>query len=434
MTTKQHPQAKDIPSSAMALAGQVTARRISNVISSENGSRIVYAIVDLGSDLTSAIGLAVAELSRENARIEVAIHPDLATSAVGKELQTDQVATRFRNHKDDGVVATIFSVPGEQMEGVHQSLGTVRRINEQWLCDPSKAKLWASETLPNYAQDMRQRLEGVLQGLMDSGILTSAHMLATFCADVQWQMTGPRSLELGSAVNEALPALRLPRKCPPQMNDTTLAAKAAVQFRRWRDEFQPHLYLESKDGGLQSRHELLGRLAQLTETGDLKADAAKALEDLVNDRTITVGVWRKTQQRVTEFEWAEVRPFFRERARKPTMTLGEETSKLLDDEFPNDLSDQDRDILEEVRRETEDSSPEHVDLFFRYKEHISTNPKLYKRWERFVFNKPVEEDDDLLRGLIRLAERACQKADDIKRPSASSAPSGRPQDVVLDQG
>ena len=400
----------------MALAAQVTAKRISNVISSETGSRVVYAIVDLGTELTSAIGHAVAELSRGDARIEVAIHPDLAASRLDKRLQTSQVATRFRNRKDVGVVATIFSVPGEQMEGVHQSLGTVRRINEQWLCDPAKAKLWATETLPNYSEDMRQRLEGILRGLMDSGILTSAHMLATFCADVQWQMTGPKSLELGSAVNEALPALRLPRKCALQIKDTTLAANGAVQFRRWRDEFQPHLYLESKDGDLRSRQELLGRLAQLKETGDLKADAASALEDLVNDRTITVGVWRKSQQQVTEFEWAEVSPFFRERTRKPTRTLGEETAKLLDDEFPNELSTQDREILEEVRREADDASPEHEAVFVRYREHLSTNPKLYKRWERFVFNKPVEEDDDLLKGLIRLAERACQKADDIDDP------------------
>ena len=38
-------------------------------------------------------------------------------------------------------------------------------------------------------------------------------------------------------------------------------------------------------------------------------------------------------------------------------------------------------------------------MFVRHRERLSTQPKLYKRWERFVFNKPVEEDDDLLNGL-----------------------------------
>ena len=416
MTAKQNAEAKDSQAKAMALAAQVTAKRISSVISSENGARVMYAIVDLGSDLTSAIGKALAELSRDDARIEVAIHPELAINGLDKTLQTSEVATRFRNHKDEGVVATIFSVPGQQMEGVLQSLGTVERVNEPWLCDPAKANLWANETLPNYSEDMRKRLEGILRGLMDSGILTSAHMLATFCADVQWQMTGPKSLDLGSAVNEVLPALRLPRKCAPEMKDRTLAGNAAVQFRRWRDTFQPHLYLESKQGELRPRQELLIRLAELKESGDLKTDAASALEDLVNDRTITVGVWRESQQRVAEFAWADVRPFFRERTRRPTRTLGEETTKLLDDEFPNELSYHDREVLEEVRRETDEASPEHEAVFLRYRERLSTNPKLYKRWERFVFSKPVDEEDDFLRGLMRLAERACQKADDINDP------------------
>ena len=127
-------------------------------------------------------------------------------------------------------------------------------------------------------------------------------------------------------------------------------------------------------------------------------------------------MWAQSQQRVAELPWRDVQPFFRGRASKPTITLGEETTRWLDDEFPDELSQGDREILEEVRRETQDASPEAEAVFVRHRERLSDHPKLYKRWERFVFNKPVEEDDDLLNGLIRLAERACQKADDVDDP------------------
>ena len=69
-----------------------------------------------------------------------------------------------------------------------------------------------------------------------------------------------------------------------------------------------------------------------------------------------------------------------------------------------------------MRRETDDASPEQENVFLRHRERLSLKGKLYKRWERFVFNKPIEEVDDLCRGLIRLAERACQNAEDIEDP------------------
>ena len=416
MSAAHEPNPGATESRALELAAQVAAKRISQRIGNANGSRVMYAIVDLDAALTCAIGKAVAALSRDDARIEVAIHPELAVDGLDKDLRTSEVATRFRNRKDDGVVATIFSVPGRQMEGVLQSLGTVDRVNEAWLCEPEKAALWANEMLPNYSEEIREPLKRILRGLMESGILTSAPMLANFCAKVESGIRGAEGLDLGSAVNQALPWLRLPRDCAPEMKGRTIAADAYARFRHWREEFQPHLYLASKDGQLRPRQELLTRLEQLRRSGDLKEEAAQALENLVKDVSVTAGVWVESQQQVANRPWREVRPFFRGRSRKQTVTLGEETIRWLDDEFPDELSQRDREILEEVRRETQDASPDAEAVFVRHRERLSDHPKLYKRWERFVFNKPVEEDDDLLRGLIRLAERACQKVDDVSDP------------------
>ena len=416
MNAAHKPNTGEIESKALELAAQVAAKRISQRIGNANGSRVMYAIVDLDAGLTSAIGKALATLSRHGARIEVAIHPELAVDGLDENLRTSEVATRFRNRKDDGVVATIFSVPGRQMEGVLQSLGTVDRVNEAWLCEPEKAGLWANEMLPNYSEEIREPLKQILRGLMESGILTSAPMFANFCAEVQSGIRGTEGLDLGSAVNQALPWLRLPRDCAPEMKGRTIAADAYARFRQWRDEFQPHLYLASKDGQLRPRQELLTRLEQLRASGDLKEEAAQALEELVKDVRVTAGIWVESQQRVADHPWREVRPFFRGRSSKQTVTLGEETTRWLDDEFPEELAQRDREVLEQVRRETQDASPEAEAVFVCHRERLSGNPRLYKRWERFVFNRPVEEGDDLLRGLVRLAERACQKADDVSDP------------------
>lgn len=80
-----------------------------------------------------------------------------------------------------------------------QSLGTVERVNEPWLCDPANANLWAGETLQDYFDETKKQFEEILRGLLDSGILASALMPANFRGEVREHMDGPEALDLGSA-------------------------------------------------------------------------------------------------------------------------------------------------------------------------------------------------------------------------------------------
>ena len=81
---------------APELVGSVAESRISDVIKNANGSRVVYAIVDLDAELTSAIGTAIATTPLKGGKkIEVAIHQDLAIDDLARELQSNDVATRF---------------------------------------------------------------------------------------------------------------------------------------------------------------------------------------------------------------------------------------------------------------------------------------------------------------------------------------------------
>ena len=403
------------PVAAVELAGRVVEARVSQVIRDANGARVVYAIVDLGTELTSAIGRAVARIPLSAGRVEVAIHSELAIDGLEPELFSDDVATRFRNRKKDGVVATIFSVPGRQMEEVLQSLGSVERINQSWLCDPEKANIWASQMLPGYPGEIPHQLTAILRGLMNSDILASAKMCAEFCAEVSKGMIGSEGLSLMKAVNRALPCLRLPRDCVDTRADN-FSRNAAVQFRQLRDEFQPHLYLTSKKGEMRPRQEMLDHIAELKDEGTLQPEAAEALTGLVSDRAVTAGDWLKSQRKVAKLPWSEVRPFFGERISRRSNTLGSDTITVLDDQFPNALTDDERELLQDLRRETDKASPEYEALFVSHRERLRTDSRLYKKWERLIFDKPVEVDDDLLLGLIQLAECAFQDADDVEDP------------------
>ena len=403
------------PVAATELAGRVVAARVAKVIKDADGARVVYAIVDLGKELTSAIGRTVAKIPLTTGKVEVAIHSELAVHGLEQEFLSDEVATRFRNRKTNGVVATIFSVPGRQMEEVLQSLGSVERINMPWLCDPKKANIWASEMLPGYDSKIPYQLTAILRGLMDSDILVSAQMCAEFCAEVSEGIIGSEGLPLMKAINNALPCLRLPRDCIDTRADN-FSRNATVQFRQLRDEFQPHLYLISKKGETHPQQEMLEHIARLKDEKTLQPKTAEALTELINDRAVTKGDWLPSQQKVANLPWPEVRPFFGKRTSRHSNTLGNDTIKVLDDQFPSTLSEDEKELLQDLRRETGKANPEYEALFVRHREHLRTDPRLYKKWERFIFDKPVEVDDDLLLGLIQLAERAFQDADDMEEP------------------
>lgn len=396
-----------------ALLASVVRERIETVIRNARGDRVVYAVVDLGIRLTSAIGQAVSAIRLpEHKRVEVAIHPDLADDTIDERILSDDVATRFRNRRDPATVATIFSVPGCQVEGVIQSLGSVQRINEDWLRDSTKAELWTTKTIPGYDGELVKHLTMIIQGIMSSDILSSAEMLAEFCARIRMQMLGPAGLPLPTAVNDALPSLHIPRNAMPPMSSERLADSAMTQFRKLRDDIQPYLYLNSRKGEIRTFRELRTRLKELQDSGSIKSEHAKALSELIDDHNVAAGSWQTSQQHVAEISWGDIRKFFEGNSPSGRSHVGLETIEFFDHEFPGVLTNGERDMLEELRHMGTGVNSDHRDIFIRHCERLRLRPRLFKKWQTVIFDKALEESGDLIVGLIRLAEKAYQRAKD----------------------
>ena len=90
--------------------------------------------------------------------------------------------------------------------------------------------------------------------------------------------------------------------------------------------------------------------------------------------------------------------------------IGIETIEYLDAEYPNSLKESERKALQALRQTGDKPNSIHQEIFVHHREHLRSNPKLYKKWQVVIFDKPVEETDDLVIGLIKLAEKAYQKA------------------------
>lgn len=404
---------------ASELVGEIVATRLASIIEAAGGSRVVYAMVDLGKEITCAIGQNLSrQFESSDRRIEIAIHPDLATEWLPAQLISKEAATWFRNHRTDGTVATLFSVPGQQMEEVLQSLGSVQRINHTWILDPARAGTWADRTIPDYrGTNIQKELATVLEGLMDSGILASSRMLGEFCVGVRESMRGGSGLALPQAINHALPWLQLPRECITDNEAASLIHSPAAWIAPIRDQFQHYLFLRDKRGELRLRTDMLKDIERLVASGDLSDNNAATLRALVNDKEVTSGKWRLSQRHVAEIPWPEIRPFFEDsKGWGPNSTLGQRTIKFLKDEHPDAITKDEAESLAQLRRSSDRSTPELEAIYFHHRERLREAPALYRQWLRLIFDKPIQEDGDLLLGLVALVERALRTAEDVDSP------------------
>lgn len=392
---------KNIDFKVLDLIGKVAAERLQEIIDEQRNGRIAFAMIGLGNEVTAAIALKL----RHNSSIKIGIHRSMQVErrdlTLPEDILSDNPALAFRNMPSEGERAVVFSIPDNEVEVAIQSLEDVERLDRNWLLDPSKTHLWAREALKHATDETQGTFATMLKGLLASEVVTSEVMFAEFLIEVAQGMEGPRGLTWPNAVNEALPKLRLPKGMLEIKNSKAFAEEAKSHFSRARETAKQHLYLMGQNGEFHSVRELNQRLDEM----ELTDEAKEALRRLVNDKDITSGGWTESQAAVASLPWSEVLPFFVENKKPKKEKLGQETLRFFEDHFPHILNDAERELLSEINSDKVTPGASHERFFANYRERLKKNPKIYKRWERLFFNKPIE-GDDLLAGLIQLAHAA----------------------------
>ncbi|NJO53970.1 MAG: hypothetical protein HC829_03235 [Bacteroidales bacterium] len=95
------------------------------------------------------------------------------------------------------------------------------------------------------------------------------------------------------------------------------------------------------------------------------------------------------------------------------MTFGEETRLLFDKKFPKTLRTEDIELLDDLKSDASRPKEAYDKFFSDHREKLRVDPKLYRRWEKLVFRKPIETAD-LAEGLLRLVERARPDSEEDK--------------------
>lgn len=393
--------------SPLDLIGRVAARRLKETIEGRVG-RAFFCMIGLEGPVVTAIARHVAA-GASPSEIEVFVHPKLVNGDVGAAVVNDKQAPWHRNHVTPGVRLTICTVPADMVKATEPTLSHTSKIDDAWLLQ--EPAVWVRECLDQSSDGVQEQVTHALTGLLQAGVAHDAQMVAEFVTTVNHQVV-KEGLAPEKAIRAALPAVRLPRDAGDASSKTTESAQgAALFFRKTSDESQPALYLKSKDGDPLNRGDLRRRLDELAGEGRLQPHTVAALAALLADRSVYDGSWTETQAVVAELGWDAIEPFFNDAKRKTKPKFGAETKDFFHRQFPTALSGDDVKLLDDLTKDNIKPNDQLDEFFAKHKPRLQTEPRLYKRWERLVFQAPIEASD-LTEGLLKLAHRAVPDAEE----------------------
>jgi S-DNA-T family DNA segregation ATPase FtsK/SpoIIIE len=401
----------------LSIIGRVAASRIAEEFHGEDGppSRILYGIIDLDADVTCAIAREIASIPvPDGRRTEVFVHPKIKAAAgnpdIGNATVSDETATYHRGNTSPDTALTVFSVPAEDAAAVRQSLAHVSVINSDWLTDDMKR--WAAAAMPAANDVLRTQLANVLTGIKRAGVVSEIAIYAAFLSEVEALRTGSDSLPIPDAVRRALPALRLPRGSgDPRLAIEQSPEKAEAFFRKVFDEVRPALYLRNKDGESLNVIELRNRLDTLVAEEEIGPAAGAALGALLANPNVGSGDWLPEQEAVARLAWEQTETLFSESKKKVVASFGEDTLKFFADRHPGVIGPAQEEMLKNLKRDSANISDIHNTFFNENATRLADDPKLFRRWEKLIYRKPVEADD-LQEGLLRLVRQTMQNVGD----------------------
>ncbi|NSY68405.1 DNA translocase FtsK [Agrobacterium tumefaciens] len=402
--------------SNLSIIGKVAASRVAEEFTGEGGgppSRVLFGIIDLDPAVTCAIAKEMAELTVPIGKVEVFVHPKIAGNGVhdiGKAQISEETATYHRGNTTADTALTVFSVPNDDTEAVRQSLAHVSVINSDWLTDDMGR--WAQCGMPHANDALRGQLANVLSGIKMAGIVPEISMLADFVAEVEDWRTGPEGLPIADAVRRSLPALRLPKNSGDLRAAIDQSAeKAEAFFRKVHDDIRPALYLRGKDGESLNVIELRKRLEVLVAENEISPAAAVAIGSMLRNPNVGSGDWLPEQDAVARLSWDQTELLFSDTKKKAPATFGQETLDFFQKRHPGVLTKTQEDVLQNLRRDSAGTSEVHSQFFTENATRLADEPKLFRRWEKLIYKKPVEAID-LHEGLLRLMQQTMQNVGD----------------------
>lgn len=320
---------------------------------------------------------------------------------------TEERATYFRN-APCAKPALLLANTGDDEE---QSLRELTPIGAPEL--QSRAELWVQVAAADViiAGDGRGWWEQALRGLQALRF-ASLDRFADYVLGTR-RLIGDEGLPIDQALDEALPALRLPKNAGQFRG---LAPRARGQAAKWRAQFAivhnkyaPFLSKQTPSGVVLSEDELR------TAFDRVKDHIPEAEHEAVCDFIVAPGGWTPESARLAECDWESIKPLF-DGLRRERFNLGRATLDFYQERNPGLLTDGERDYLVRLsgRRATEADLEDDQQFYEAHRDELREDRKLKSAWDRFVFGTP-RETQDFLAGLSACLEGFSWEVPSVRR-------------------
>ena len=326
----------------------------------------------------------------------IAMNPSASANLEVREpaVPSYESAVHWRHSTEAKVI--LFAPSDAEREGIGAGLGPVARIDSQVIVDQTRAWLQAL----NETGAAKSYMFAMLKGLRNSQIFIDLEMWVDFILAITKQgFAYPPHLR----VQHAAPALRIPRdgftKLPafkPEGNQRVNPKDFHLAFQTARAEVGVYAGLMTPKQEPVEARSVLEAVATYDHQDDIgNLDALKTVKDLLKDEpNIRPGEWRDSQRNFCEVvSWERIGAYLFTGGRKNTrQSLGESTLKFIEGNYRDEVTQDDRRLLESLN----DSMPrepkvEEIEFFERWQERLN-HPKvvnLYKNWQKRLFAKDV---------------------------------------------
>ena len=383
-------------------------------IKREQEGTLRFCMVGLVPRLVVSIAKLALGDPKVNSTIMVRIHPEFdPENKLPPEVRSSESITRWRHcPPENSKRGVLFAASHEELRRNDKSVEKITRVETDRLRD--EYALWirhAGLTSDHIDETDKVHLEACLQAANNASTVRSINMFAKFILSIaSGILRNPDSLPLQRAVDNALPTLHLPRNAGhfdqiPRKNRNAQAEWSKI-FRRLHTQI-PHWLIRENSRGEPITEKLRENLASIEDR--IPDDQIRVIEAFL-DTDLTPDQWSSAQADLVELDWNVISDLFNGIERAKPRNIGILTIEFFEDEFPDQLDNDELDLLERPsfpRTPSEDLRK----FFYLRREQLAREKGLYIKWERYIYLN-TQPFNDFWIGLIDTVHRLRERTQD----------------------
>lgn len=400
----------------IALIGQVATEYLRKHLLNEpqaNGEGVSRFLLDrLTGEVIAAICLNILKDIQLNEKVQIKVPRSLLNDfGLPNEILTDNKTTYWRHaacEREAIILANTNDDQGQSLRDITTiGAGDLKGSSDIWVKAASEGLL--------LSEDQKGHWQTALRGLQEANEC-SLEQFSSYVVRTR-SIIETDGVPLVRALGWALPALRLPRE---SAFFESIPVNGLNHTSKWKKKYQDGFskkgcYLVKQTPSRQTLEK--EDLEKFFE--DVKDEIPTQHHPIIEAFIQSKAGWTKESKELSELEWDrdKVNSLFLD-IKEIKAHLAIRTAQYLEDEYPESLTEEDRNYLKTLeKRKVLEANEEDRDFFERHRQELDEERPLKSDWDKFVYGKAIECNDFYV-GLLEATERLFGQCENSTGPKS----------------